>query len=134
VTRTSSGTEGLAPQGVLRDRDQRIDDPLARYAARSACISGVAQGLPGQARTSRGHDWRHYTCPVSEERTSIFRPDGQQIICPAKSVAAERAEAAVLSAVGRLSPPEEAIREARQELRRRLREPVSSVADRERSR
>ena len=90
--------------------------------------------MRGQARVSRGRDWRYYTCPVSEERSAIFGPDGMPIICPARSVKAEEAEGAVLAAVERMSLPDEAIRAAREELRRRLRAPASSVADKERAR
>ena len=74
------------------------------------------------------------TCPLAEERSAVFGPDGLPIICPERSLRAEEAEAAVLEAVSRLALPDAAIREAREELRRRLRAPASSGADKERAR
>ena len=104
------------------------------YLLRGLVYCSCSARMRGQARTSRGHDWRYYVCPVAEERTSIFDEDGRPIICPEKSVRAEEAEAQVLAAVSGLALPDEAVRGAREELRHRLRAPVSSVADRERAR
>lgn len=65
---------------------------------------------------------------------AIFGADGRPVICPERAVRAEEAEATVLRAVAQLALPDEAIQEARDELRRRLQAPWSSIADKERAR
>lgn len=113
-----------------REAGRRKRDYLLRGLAYCSC----GARMRGQARVARGRDWRYYICPVSEERTSIFGEDGLPIICPEMSLRAEEAEAQVLAAMSRLALPDDAIREAREELRRRLRVPATSVSDRERAR
>ncbi len=49
-------------------------------------------------------------CPVAEERSAIFGPDGNPVICPERAVPAEVAEAAVLEALAKLALPDEAVR------------------------
>jgi DNA invertase Pin-like site-specific DNA recombinase len=100
------------------------------YVLRGLVYCSCGARMRGQARVSRGRDWRYYTCPVAEERSAVFGPDGMPLICPARSIPADEAEAAVLAAMSQLSLPDDAIREAREELRRRLRAPASSVATR----
>ena len=104
------------------------------YLLRGLVYCSCGARMRGQARVARGREWRYYTCPVAEERSAIFDADGRPVICPERAVRAEEAEAAVLGAVAQLALPDEAIREAREELRRRLRAPASSVAERERAR
>ncbi len=130
-------TYRVAVAGVERRKRRKTRSPGGRkreYLLRGLVYCSCGARMRGQARVSRGRDWRYYSCPVAEERSAVFGPDGRPIICPARSVRAEEAERAVLAAVERLSLPDEAIREAREELRRRLRAPASSLADKERSR
>ena len=104
------------------------------YLLRGLVHCSCGARMRGGAKVSRGNDWRYYTCPVAEERSAIFGADGKPVICPEKSVRADDAEAVVLAAVAQLSLPDEAIRDARDELRRRLRAPASGTSDKERAR
>ena len=110
-----------------RRKGKAAGRPKRDYLLRGLVRCSCGARMRGQARVSRGRDWRYYVCPVAEERTSIFDDDGRPIICPEKSLKAEEAEALVLAAVSRLALPDESIREAREELRRRLRVPATSV-------
>jgi DNA invertase Pin-like site-specific DNA recombinase len=121
-------------EGRKRQRGPKPRGVKRLYLLRGLMHCSCTARMRGCARVARGKDWRYYVCPVAEERSAIFGPDGQPIICPEHYVRAEAAEALVLSAVARLALPDEAVREARAELRRRLRAPTLGLVDKERTR
>jgi DNA invertase Pin-like site-specific DNA recombinase len=92
--------------------------PFRTYIVKGKLEHECRRPMRGQALTSRGVEWRYYRCPV----------------CPKASIQAEEAERAVLDALRTGMLPLQAMREARDELARRLRVPTAGVADKQRQR
>jgi DNA invertase Pin-like site-specific DNA recombinase len=100
-----SAVAGIA----ARQHGRRRRSPKRRFyllAGLLACACGSR--LRGETQSKRGHEWRYYRCP---------RGHG--------SVPADVAEGDVLEVVRRGVLPAEAIEQAREELRRRLRAPAA---------
>ena len=90
--------------------------------------------MRGDARLSRGQEWRYYACPVSEGRGGRLDEDGNLVACHAKRVRADAAEGFVVDALSEFLLPADEIAAARDELRERLRAPKPGVADEQRAR
>lgn len=104
------------------------------YMLRGLVYCSCGARRRGTARRRGAVDHRYYVCPVAEERSAIFGPDGEPVICPEKAVRAEEAEAVVLEMLNKLALPDEAVRLARGELRRRLRAREKGTSERDRTR
>jgi ribosomal protein L34E len=86
--------------------------------------------LHGTARVSRGREWRYYSCLVRQRRSVRVDPGVVTVECHSPSISADVAEAHVLRQDEGLTLPDEAIRLAREELRRRLRKPHAANGQR----
>ena len=90
--------------------------------------------LRSATRIARGKEWAYLVCSNAEGRTVRLDTEGNLIECHARAVPGPAAEQAVLDAVSRLALPAEVIEAARDELKRRLRQPMPGAADKERTR
>ncbi len=123
-----------AVEARRRQKGRRPRTSKRLYLLRGLVFCTCGARMRGDARLSRGQEWRYYCCPVAAGRSGRFDDAGRLVLCDARRLPAAAAESAVIEAVSRLRVPTEVMDSARDELKARLRAPRSDATHDQRAR